>query len=150
MEFVIRVTIIYLFLLVALRIMGKRELAEMSPLEFLVLMIIPEVVSQSLSDDDYSLTGAIIGVCTLLSLVFITSLISYRFKKVGEIIEGKPTILVSNGRLIRENADKERVSIEEIYSEMHREGYERLEELRWVILEPEGKLSFIPQHKQDN
>lgn len=147
MDFVIRVTVMYIFLLVALRIMGKRELGEMAPMEFLVLMLIPEIVSQCLSDDDHSLTGAIIGVCTLLSLVFITSLISYRFKKAGDILEGKPTLLVANGKLIYENVDKERVSIEEIYSEMHKDGYERIEDIRWVILEPDGKLTFIPQQK---
>lgn len=149
MDFVVRVTVIYLFLLLALRFIGKRELGEMAPMEFLVLMMIPEIVSQALSDDDHSLTGAIIGVGTLLSLVFITSFFSYRFKKVGEIIEGNPTILVQNGTLIRKNADKERVSIEEIYSEMHKNGYERIEDIRWVILEPDGKLAFIPQQKQE-
>lgn len=150
MDFVVRVTVIYLFLLLALRFIGKRELGEMAPMEFLVLMMIPEIVSQALSDDDHSLTGAIIGVGTLLSLVFITSFFSYRFKKVGEIIEGNPTILVRDGKLIRENADKERVSIEEIYSEMHKNGYERIEDIRWVILEPDGKLAFIPQQKQES
>lgn len=150
MDFVIRVTVIYLFLLLALRFIGKRELGEMAPMEFLVLMMIPEIVSQALSDDDHSLTGAIIGVGTLLSLVFITSFFSYRFKKVGEIIEGNPTILVRDGTLIRKNADKERVSIEEIYSEMHKNGYERIEDIRWVILEPDGKLAFIPQQKQES
>lgn len=149
MDFVVRVTVIYIFLLLALRFIGKRELGEMAPMEFLVLMMIPEIVSQALSDDDHSLTGAILGICTLLSLVFITSFFSYRFKKVGEIIEGNPTILVCDGRLIRKNADKERVSIEEIYSEMHKNGYERIEDIRWVILEPDGKLAFIPQQKQE-
>lgn len=119
-------------------------------MEFLVLMMIPEIVSQALSDDDHSLTGAIIGVGTLLSLVFITSFFSYRFKKVGEIIEGNPTILVRDGTLIRKNADKERVSIKEIYSELHKNGYERIEDIRWVILEPDGKLAFIPQQKQES
>lgn len=122
----------------------------MAPMEFLVLMMIPEIVSQALSDDDHSLTGAIIGVGTLLSLVFITSFFSYRFKKVGEIIEGNPTILVRDGTLIRKNADKERVSIKEIYSELHKNGYERIEDIRWVILEPDGKLAFIPQQKQES
>ena len=150
MDFVVRVTVIYVFLLVALRFIGKRELGEMAPMEFLVLMMIPEIVSQALSDDDHSLTGAIIGVGTLLSLVFITSFFSYQFKKVGEIIEGNPTILVRDGTLIRKNADKERVSIEEIYSEMHKNGYERIEDIRWVILEPDGKLAFIPQQKQES
>ena len=154
MEIVLRIAVIYLFLLVVLRMMGKRELSEMSAVEFVTLMLIPEIVTDALKDEDYSLTGGFIGICTLLSLVFISSLISYRFKKAGEIIEGKSTILVEHGRLVQEHADKERVSLDEIFSEMHKHGYTALGEIRWVILEPDGKLSFIPlqdkhQHREE-
>ena len=150
MEIVIRVAIIYLFLLIALRVIDKRELGEMSPMEFITLMLIPEIVTQALTDEDYSLTGGVIGICTLLSLVFITSLVSYRFKKAGDIIEGMSTLLVDHGRLIQENVDRERVSIDEIFSEMHKQGYARLQEVQWVILEPDGKLAFIPHQRNEH
>jgi uncharacterized membrane protein YcaP (DUF421 family) len=149
MELVIRVAIIYLFLLIALRIMGKRELGEMSAIELVTLMLIPEIVTESLKDEDYSIIGGIIGVCTLLVLVFTTSVVSYKFKKAGDVIEGTPTLLANHGKLIQENIDRERVSADEIFSEMHKQGYAHLHELRWVILEPDGKLAFIPhQHNE--
>ncbi len=145
MEIVIRIAIIYLLLLVVLRLMGKREFSEMSPMEFVTLMLIPEIVAQALIDEDYSLTGGVVGICTLLSLVFAGSAISYRFKKAEKTIEGISTLLVENGRFIQENADRERISIDELFSELHKQGYTSLQEMRWVIIEPDGKLAFIPR-----
>lgn len=150
MELVVRIVVVYVFLLVVLRVIGKRELGEMSPMELVTLMLIPEIVTDALKDDDHSLIGGVIGICTLLVLVFISSLISYRFKKAEDIIEGKPTLLVNNGKLISENADRERISIDEIYGEMHKQGYSTLSEIRWVILETDGKLAFVPHQRNEH
>jgi uncharacterized membrane protein YcaP (DUF421 family) len=141
---VIRITFIYFFLMVALRLMGKREMSEMSPFELVTLLMIPEIFSTALARDDYSMTHATIGVATLFTLVFVTSLLTFRFKGVEKIVEGEPTVLVHDGRLLEKRLKQERVTPEEVFTEMHKSGLETLDQVRWAILEVDGKITIIP------
>lgn len=148
METVARIVILYLFVLLALRIVGKRQLAEMSPFELVVLMFIPEIASQALTGDDYSVTNAIIGVSTLLALVFLTALVTYRFDKLGNLIEGKATLLGQDGRVIPQKLHRERVPPEEIAAAMRKVGIENIEQVKWIVLEADGKISIVPFQRQ--
>lgn len=149
METVARIVILYVLLMAGLRVMGKREFAQLSPAELVTLLIIPEIVSQSLVREDYSLTNAIVGVATLFSLVFLTSALMYRFRPLERLIASEPTLLVHDGRLLPRNLARERLSADEIFSEMHKVGLSELRQVRWVILEPDGKLSIIPASAGD-
>lgn len=144
METVIRVAVIYVVLILSLKLMGKREFGQLAPFEFLTLLMIPEIVSQSLVREDYSLTNAIIGVSTLLTLVFLTSVLSHMSRKAGDAIEGKPTIIVRHGVLLPDHMNVERITPDEVMTELHRAGFENLSEIKWAILESDGKISFIP------
>ncbi|HSI73891.1 MAG TPA: hypothetical protein VK934_12010, partial [Fimbriimonas sp.] len=86
METVVRVLVIYVFILAAMRVMGKREFGQLSPQEFVILLIIPEIVSSALNQNDNTLTNALVGVCTIMLLVFITSSLSHRFKAVETLV----------------------------------------------------------------
>jgi uncharacterized membrane protein YcaP (DUF421 family) len=141
---VIRIAFIYFFLMVALRLMGKREMSEMSPFELVTLLMIPEIFSTALARDDYSMTHATIGVATLFTLVFLTSLATFRFKGVEKIVEGEPTVLVHDGRLLEKRLKQERVTPEEVFTEMHKSGLVTLDQVRWAILEVDGKITIIP------
>lgn len=143
METVLRVGFIYVFLLAVLRVMGKRELSQLTPLELVMLLLIPEIVAQGVVREDFSMTNAVIAVTTLTSLVFLTSVLSYRFKWFGGLLEGKPSLLVERGRLVTDEMARERVPPEEVASEMRRAGVERLEDVRWAVLEPGGKIAII-------
>lgn len=143
MDTVIRIAFIYFFLMIALRIMGKRELSEMSPFELVTLLMIPEIFSTALARQDYSMTHATIGAATLFTLVFLTSLVTFRFKRVEQIVEGTPTILVHDGRLIEQNLKRERVTAEEVFAEMHQAGLEDLSQVQWAILEVDGKIAIV-------
>lgn len=145
MSTVLRVSVIYVFILIALRILGKREFGQLSPLELVSLLMIPELVSQALVDDDFSVTNALVGVTTLLSLVFVTSLLMQRFRKAEDIITGTPTVLVSRGRMIEEAMNKMRVTPGEIFAEMRKSGIESLAQVRWAVLEADGKISIVPE-----
>lgn len=144
MDIVARVAVVYVVLLVVFRVLGKRELGNLTPFELVTLMIIPEIVSQSLHDGDHSLTSAIVGVLTLALLVFATSLAKHRFEKVGRVLDNPPTVLVVNGRMLTAELDRERVSPDEIYGEMHRVGLTRIEEVRWAVLESDGRIAIVP------
>ena len=143
-ETVLRVAFIYFFLMVALRIMGKRELSEMSPFDLVTLLLVPEIFSSALAHDENTMTHATVSVAALLTLVFLTSLVTFRFPRVERIVEGTPTVLAHNGRLIERNLRRERVTAEEVFSEMHKSGLERLEQVRWAILEVDGKIAIVP------
>jgi uncharacterized membrane protein YcaP (DUF421 family) len=149
METVFRVAIIYLFLMFALRIMGKREFGQLSPLELVTLLLIPELVSQALLREDFSITNAIIAMTTLFTMVFLTSLVMQRSKKAERAIAGEPTVLVYHGKLVPEHLHKERVTESELFSEMHKSGLDRLEQVRWAILESDGKIAIIPEDSGD-
>src|SRR5690606_39689775 len=83
METVVRIVLVYIFIMIALRIMGKREFGEMAPFDFVVLLLIPEMFSQAMTREDFSLTNAFVAVATLLTLVFITSVVSYRSERAN-------------------------------------------------------------------
>lgn len=149
METVLRVALIYLFILICLRALGKRDFSELSPFDLVTLLLIPEIVQESIVREDYSITNAVIGLSTLFSLVLIISIITHKNKRVGSIIEGNPTVLVSNGQFVEDNMNRERISSNEVYSEMHKSGLAKIEQVRWAILEPDGRISFIPVAPDD-
>jgi uncharacterized membrane protein YcaP (DUF421 family) len=143
METVLRVAIIYFLLLVGLRILGKREFSQLSALELLTLLLIPELVAQSLVREDFSFVNALIAVSTLFSLVYFTSLARYLSDPLEKVMSGEPCILVSEGRFLEQNLDRERVDAHEIFSEMRKAGLAELQQVKWAILESDGKISII-------
>jgi len=143
-ETVLRVTLFYLFILSGLRVLGKREFSQLSPLELVMLLLIPELASQSLVRDDFSLTNGIIAITTVFTLVFLSSVLQHHSKAVSRVISGSPTILVADGEFIQEHLNRERIDPGEIFSEMHKIGLSRLEQVRWAILETDGRISIVP------
>ena len=143
METVLRVGFIYLFILVLLRVLGKRELSQLTPFELVMLILIPELVSQALLREDFSMTNAVIAVTTLTSLVFITSALAYKFKRFREIVEGKSSLLVAAGKPVSEAMDRERIPLDEIAAEMRKAGIEQLAGVKWAVLETDGKIAII-------
>lgn len=147
METVLRVAIIYVFVLAGLRVLGKREFSQMSPMELVALLLIPEVASQGMIREDFSITNAIIGVATILVLVFGNSFLTHRNETAQAVVEAKPTVLAAHGILVGENLNKERITADEVYGEMRKAGLETIEQVRWAILESDGKISIVPRRE---
>src|SRR5256714_14088595 len=116
MQTVVRVAVAYLLLLVAFRVLGKRELRKMSAFELVTLLFIPQLFSRALTRQDYSFTNAVIGSTTLFTLVFLTSVMTYRFRWLSRIMQARPTVLVSRGSIIEEHLNRERIGPEDILS----------------------------------
>ena len=144
METVWRVTAVYVFLMVALRIMGKRDIGQLAPFDLVVLLLIPEIFSQSLVREDFSITNAFVAVSTLLLLVFLTSVIVYLSHGFARAVEGEAAVVVRHGFLVPEVMNRERVSPDEIMAQMHGAGLEQLSQVKWAILETDGRISFVP------
>jgi len=145
MDTVLRITVVYLFIFVGLRVLGKREFGQLSPLELVSLLMVPEIVSQALVGQDHSLTSALTGAATLLVLVFVTSLLVQRFARAERLIAGTPTVLACRGRFVEAAMNRMRVTPDEVFGEMHKAGYERLDQLKWVILESDGSIAVVPR-----
>lgn len=146
---VIRGIVIYLFLMLVFRLGGKRSLAQTTPFEFVLLLIISEVTQQALVGEDYSLTTSIILITTLIGTDFLSSLIKQKWKGFEKVSEGSPLIVAANGKFLPERARKSRVSKEDILEaarSLH--GLERMDQIKYAVLELDGSISIIPQENK--
>jgi len=143
MDLVLRAAVIFVFLFVLTRIIGKRELSSLQPFDLILLIILGDALQQGLTQDDYSLTGALLVVGTIAVLQVFVSWISYRFPRSRPIIDGEPVIVLQDGELIERTVKRERLTIEEIAEEARRNQIAHLSEVRFAILETNGQISFI-------
>jgi uncharacterized membrane protein YcaP (DUF421 family) len=142
---VIRGLIIYLFLMLVFRLSGKRTLAQTTPFEFVLLLIISEVTQQALVGEDYSITTSLILITTLIGVDLLFSLIKQKWKGFEEIAEGSPLIVAADGKLLKNRAGKSRVSEEDILEAARNlHGLERLDQIKYAVLELDGTISIIP------
>lgn len=147
METVLRVLFVYLFLLFALRVMGKREFSEITPIELVMLLLIPELLQEALVGHDPSLTNSLIAICTLFLLVFLNSVVTYLNPRAERVVESSPSVLAHEGRLVERNMRKERITPDELLSTIHLQGYEELEQVKWAILQSNGQIAVIPKEE---
>lgn len=146
MDSVIRAAVVYCFLLLVLRLAGKRTLAQVTTFDFVLLLIISEAVQQALIDDDNSMTNAMIVVTTLVAINILMSLLKQRWKFIERLLEDIPLVIVADGKPLRERMDKERIDMDDVLDaarESH--GLEDLTQIKHAILERSGKISIIPR-----
>ena len=143
MDIVLRATVIFLTLYVLVRLMGKRELGQMTPFELIVLVVIGDLIQQGVTQNDFSLTGAIIAVSTIAFWALVFSWLSYLSPWAERLLEGEPRVIVRDGELLTANLRRNRLTRGEIESEMRLAGISRMSDVAWAILEPRGKISFI-------
>jgi uncharacterized membrane protein YcaP (DUF421 family) len=143
MDIVLRATIVFGFLLVLTRIIGRRELSSLQPFDLILIIILGDAVQQGLTQDDYSLTGAFLAIGTIAVLQVLVSWIGFRFPRARPVLEGTPIVVVENGDVIERNARRERLSADEIREAARLQGIGQLSEVRWAVLETNGQISFI-------
>ena len=143
MDIALRGVVVYCFLYVLTRAIGRRELSSLEPFDLILLIILGDAVQQGLTQDDYSVTGTIIAVSTIAALQVGTSYLSYRSRRARRILEGLPIVVVQDGRPIAENLRRERITDDELAEEMRLQQIGSLEEVGWAILESNGSISFV-------
>jgi uncharacterized membrane protein YcaP (DUF421 family) len=143
MDLVVRAVVVFGFLLVLTRVIGKRELSSLQPFDLILLIILGDAVQQGLTQDDYSLTGALLVVGTIAALQVFVSWITYRFPRLRPAIEGEPIIVLQDGKPIERNLKRERLTMAEIAEEARKQSIAHLEHVRFAILENDGQISFI-------
>lgn len=143
MEIVVRATVIYFFLWLLTRALGKRELAEMTAFELLLLVVVGDLIQQGVTQSDYSLTGAVLTVGTFALLTIVFSYANYRFKPLRPYLEAEPRIVIQDGKPVERNLRRERLTVEEIAAEARLQQIPSLDAVEWAVLEGSGKISFL-------
>src|SRR6185437_3137264 len=143
MDIVLRTVVVFGFLLVLTRVIGRRELSSLEPFDLILLIVLGDVVQQGLTQDDYSLTGAFLVVGTFAILQVLVSWIGYRFPSARPVLEGEPIIIIQDGELIEKNLKRERLTRQEIAEEARNQQIAHISQVRWGVLETNGKISFI-------
>lgn len=145
MDVVWRATAIYFFLFLFTRVLGKRELSEMSAFELIVLVTIGDLVQQGVTQEDFSLTGAILAVSTFGLLSLLWAYVSFRLPRTRPLLEGQPVVVFHRGRWLDESLHVERLSREEVLEAARNQGIGDLAGVRLGVLEPDGRFSFVKE-----
>jgi len=143
MDLVLRTAFVFLLILVVTRAVGRRELSSMEPFDLILLVVIGDLVQQGVTQADYSLTGTTTVVATLAVLLVATAWLSFRFKRLRPLLEGEPTLLIADGRILERNLRRERMTIEEVRAEARQKSIGSLDDVRFAVLETNGRISFI-------
>jgi uncharacterized membrane protein YcaP (DUF421 family) len=143
MDLVLRTIVVFVLILVVTRAVGRRELSSMEPFDLILLVVIGDLVQSGITQSDYSLTGAATVIFTMAVLVVVTAWLSFRFAKLRPLLEGEPTLLIADGELLMKNLRRERMTIEEVRAEARQQSIGSLREVKWAVLETNGKISFI-------
>src|SRR5438270_1327927 len=114
MDIVLRAAVVFVFLLILMRVIGRRELSSLQPFDLILIIVVGDAVQQGLTQDDYSLTGALLAVGTIAMLQVFVSWVGFRFPRTRPVLEGTPIIVVQDGEVIERNLTRERLSVDEI------------------------------------
>ena len=145
MDIAIRAVVLYVFVVFLLRVMGRRELSSLGPVDLVLLIVLGDAIQQGLTQDDYSVTGAVIAVSTIAVMQVGTSYLGYRSRRVRRVLAGEPIVIVEDGKLIERNMKRERLTEGEVAEEMRAQQIASVEDVQWGILESNGTMSFIPK-----
>jgi len=155
MQIVVRASVMFLFLWGALRLMGRKELAQLSAFELVLLVVMGDLIQQGVTQQDNSVTAAVLAVSTFILWMLAFSYGSYRSKKVQSLLEGQPVILVRDGRVLQKMLEYERLTVDELKDAAREQGIADLRQVSLGVIESDGKFSFVrfddrrPRQEQD-
>src|SRR5262245_30215522 len=143
LEKILRTILVYTFLVIGLRVAGKRELAQLNPFDLVVLLTLSNTVQNAIIGNDNSLSGGLVGAATLLAVNAIVVRFLYRHERLEQLVEGAPDVLIENGEVRMERLQKELITLAELETAAHKQGLASLSEVERAILEPGGSVSFV-------
>jgi uncharacterized membrane protein YcaP (DUF421 family) len=143
MDIVLRAIVIFAFLLLLTRVVGRRELSSLEPFDLILLIVIGDLVQQGVTQSDHSVTGAILAAGTFGVLTVAVSYVSFRVARLRPVIEGEPMILMQGGEPIERNLRRERITLGELAAAARQQGIASLDRVQWAVLETGGRISFI-------
>jgi uncharacterized membrane protein YcaP (DUF421 family) len=144
-EIVVRTAVVYVFLVVVLRVSGKREVGQLSILELIVILVISDAVQNSMVGENTSLWGGLVAVLTLVAVDQTLNQLSRRSRRVRRALEGEPRLLIRDGRLLNRAIREEQIDVEDVRTAIRAHGLARVEDVRIAVLETDGSISVIPR-----
>jgi len=145
-ELILRSAVVYVFLLVLLRITGKRQVGQLAPFDLVLLLVLSNAVQNSMNGGDNSLVGGIISATTLVGINLGVGYATYRSKKLEAVIEGRPQVLIHNGKLFESVMKKANLTHHELNAALRQSGCECVEDVHSAILENNGAISVVPRN----
>jgi uncharacterized membrane protein YcaP (DUF421 family) len=143
MDLVLRATVVYVLILVVTRASGRRELGQMAPSDFILLIVVGDLVQQGVTQSDQSLTGTFVVIATLTLLTVGTGYLSFRFRGLRPLLEGDPIVLIADGEIQERALHRQRITDDELAAEARQAQIGSLADVRYAILESGGQISFI-------
>ena len=150
MDILIRASVIFWALYIVVRLLGKRELAQLTPFELIVLIATGDLIQQGVTHNDFSLSGAILAVAVFAFWASVLSWVTFMSRRGERFLGGEPNVIIKDGRLIKGNLRRDRVTVAEIESEMRLAGIANIRDVAWGIVEPKGRVSFIQRNGGEN
>jgi uncharacterized membrane protein YcaP (DUF421 family) len=147
-EFLLRGVVVYLFLIVLLRLTGKRQVGQLAPFDLVLLLVLSNAVQNSMNGGDNSLVGGLISATTLVTANWLVSLATFRSKRLAAAIEGRPQLLVHNGHLYAEVLDRAKLTRHELNSALRQAGCTCVEDVHTAVLENNGTISVTPRERK--
>jgi uncharacterized membrane protein YcaP (DUF421 family) len=145
MDIVIRAIIIYAVVFAFTRILGRRELSTLQPFDLVLLIVIGDLIQQGVTQNDLSVTGVLLVLCTIGILQVLTSYGAFRVRRLRRFLQGEPIVLVENGEVISRNMRRERLTLDDLAEKARLSQIAAIEDIKWAILETNGDISFITQ-----
>jgi uncharacterized membrane protein YcaP (DUF421 family) len=147
MDIVIRAIVLFLFVWLLTRIVGRRELSTLEPFDLILLVVLGDLIQQGVTQNDFSVTGAVLAGGTFALMTIFFSYLSFRVRRLQPILEGEPLILVDRGKPVEKNLKRNRITLEELAAQARLQQIAHLEQIEWAVLETSGQISFIPKGK---
>lgn len=143
MDIVLRALFLFVFVWLVTRAVGRRELSTLEPFDLILLIVLGDLIQQGVTQNDFSVTGAMLAGGTMALMTILFSWLSFRFKRVQPILEGDPVIVVERGKPIDANLRRNRITVEEVAARARMQNIAHLDDVEWAVLETSGQLSFI-------
>ena len=144
-EFVLRGVIIYVFLIALLRLTGKRQVGQLAPFDLVLLLVLSNAVQNAMNGGDNSVIGGMISAVTLVGVNWIVGVLTYRSKKLEALVEGRPDVLIHDGKLFQKTLERAQLTRHELMSALRESGCANVEDVRAALLENDGSISVIPK-----
>lgn len=149
-ELVLRAVIVYAFLLIILRVTGKRQVGQLSPFDLVLLLVLSNAVQNAMNGGDNSVLGGIISAGTLVLLNYLVGMATFKSKKFETLVEGRPEVLIHNGNLFQEVMQRQRLTHHELNSALRSAGCACVEEVHFAILENDGQITVQPKNRSNS
>ncbi|HEV2194877.1 MAG TPA: YetF domain-containing protein [Candidatus Acidoferrum sp.] len=143
LEKILRPVVIYAFLVISLRLSGKRELVQLNPFDLVVLLTLSNTVQNAIIGDDNTVLGGIIGATSLLVTNYLVVRFLYDHRKLDQVVEGRADVLIEDGKVRTQHLRKELITMPQLQAAAHKQGFASLSEVEQCVLEPGGTLTFI-------